>query len=76
MVVHFASAAHIEALCYILASVAAASGKLQLFKKVNVLAFHLSVAHKVEGCRESGKTGADDISRFFVNILRFLGMSE
>ena len=76
VVVHLAPAAHIESLGHVLAPVAAASGKLQLLKKMDMLALHLPVAHKVEGCRESGKTCADDIGGFFVCILRLFGMCE
>ena len=76
MIVHLAASAHIESLRYVLAPVAASSGKLQLLKKVDMLALHLTVADKIEGCRESGKSRAYDISRFFVDILRFLGMCE
>ena len=76
MVVHLAAAAHEEALGHVLAPVAAATGKLQLFEQMDVLALHLSVADEVERCGQTGKTGADDICRFLVHILRLFGMGK
>ena len=61
MVVHLAPASHKEALGHVLASVATAAGKLELFKQMDVLALHLSVTDEVEGSRQSGKTRADYI---------------
>ena len=76
MVVHLAAASHKEALGDILSSVAAAAGKLQLFEKMNVLALHLSVADEIESGGQPGKTGADNVCGFFIDILRFFGMSK
>ena len=76
MVVHLAAAAHEEALGHVLAAVAAAAGKLQLFEQMDVLTLHLSVADKIKSRRQPGKAGADDISRFFVHILGLFGMSK
>ena len=59
-----------------LAAVAAAAGKLQLFQKMDVLALHLPVADEIEGRGQTGKTGADDIGGFFVDILRLFGVGE
>ena len=76
MIVHFASAAHEEAFGDILAAVAAAAGKRQLFKQMDVFAFHLSVANEIERSGQTGKTGADDVSGFLIYIFWFFGMSE
>ena len=76
MIVHFASAAHEEALGDILPAVAAAARKLQLFEQMDMLALHLPVADKVKGCRQPGKTGADDVCRFFIHILRLFGAGK
>ena len=76
MVVHFASAPHEEALGDILAAVAAAAGKRQLFKQMDVFAFHLSVANEIERSGQTGETGADDVSGFLIYIFWFFGMSE
>ena len=76
MVVHLAAASHEKALGNILSSVAAAAGKLQLFKKMNTLALHLSVADKIESGCQTGKTGADDVCGFFIHILRLFGMGK
>ena len=76
MVVHLAAAAHEEALGHVLAAVAAAAGKLQLFEQMDVLTLHLSVADKIKSRRQPGKAGADDISRFFVHILGLFGMGK
>ena len=62
MIIHFTTATHIETLCNILASVTASARKLQFLKKVDMLALHLSVSYKIEGCRKSGKSSANDIS--------------
>ena len=76
MVVHFSAAAHIETLGDVFIAVAAAAGKLKLFKNVNVFAFHLSVAHKVERRSQTGEAGSDNISGFFINTLGFLRVCE
>ena len=76
MVVHFSAAAHEESLCYVLATVAAAARKIELFKKMNVFALDLPVADEIERRRKSGKTGADYISRFFIGVLRLFGARE
>ena len=76
MVVHFASAPHEEALGDILAAVAAAAGKRQLFKQMDVFTFHLSVANEIERSGQTGETGADDVSGFLIYIFWFFGMSE
>ena len=76
MVIHLASAAHIEAFCHIFASVATAACQIKFFEKVNVFAFHLSVTDKIERRGKPGKTRSDDISRFFVNAFRLFRTSE
>ena len=76
VVVHFASAAHEKALCYVFSAVAAAAGKFQLFKQMDMLSLHLPVTDKIERRRKSGKTCTDYIRRFFVNILRLFGMCK
>ena len=76
VVVHFTAASHEEALCDIPVTVAAAAGKLELFKQMNVLALHLSVTNQIEGSRQTCKSGADDVSRLLIDILRLFGMSE
>ena len=76
MVVHLAAAAHKEALGDVLAAVAAAAGKLQLFQQMDVLPLHPTVADEIEGGRQAGKTGADDIGRLFVDVLRLFGVGK
>ena len=76
MVVHLTAAPHKEALGDVLAAVAAAACQIQLFKYMDVLALHLSVADQIESGGQAGKAGADDISRFFVHILGLFGMSK
>ncbi len=76
VVVHFSAATHIEAFCYILFAVTATACQFKFFKQVNVLAFHLSVTNKIECCGKSCKSCADNISRFFVNILWLFRMSK
>ena len=51
VVVHLPAAPHEEALGHVLASVAAAAGQLQLLKKMDVLALHLTVADQIKGRR-------------------------
>ena len=76
MVVHFSAAAHEESLCYVLATVAAAARKIELFKKMNVFALDLTVTDEIERRGKSGKTGANYISRFFIGVLRLFGARE
>ena len=76
MVVHLAAAAHVKALGDVAVAVAAAAGKLVLFKKMDVLALHLAVADEIEGRGQTGETGADDIGGFAVDALRLFGVSE
>ena len=76
MVVHFTATAHEEALGDVLAAVAAAAGQIQLLQQMNVLALHLTVPHQIEGCGETGQTGADDISGFFIHTLGLLGVGK
>ena len=76
MVIHFTSASHKEAFCNVFSSVAAAACQFEFFQKMNVLALHLSVSDKIEGCGKSRKSCADNVCRFFIDILRFLGMSK
>ena len=76
MVVHFAAAAHEEALGNVLAAIAAAAGQIQLFQQMDVLALHLSVADQIEGRRQAGKAGADDVGGFFIHILGLFGVGK
>ena len=66
MIVHLTAASHKEALGNILTAVAAAAGKLQLLKEMDVLPLHLSVTDAMERAAvRSGQTGTDDIERIF-----------
>ena len=76
MVIHFPAATHKESFCNIFSSVAASAGKIKLFQKVNVFAFHLTIPNEVKCCRKSSKTCSDDVSRFFVNILWLFRMCK
>ena len=76
MVVHLTAATHKEALCDVLAAIAAAARQIQLFKYVDVLALHLAVTDQIKSRRQAGKAGADDISRFFVHIPGLFGMGK
>ena len=76
MVVHLTTAAHEESLGDVAASVAASSGKLQLFEKVDMLALYLTIADEIERGGKSGKTRTDDIGGFLVNALRLLGVCK
>ena len=76
MVVHFAAAAHKEALGHIPAAVAAAACKIQLFKKMNTLTLHLPVPYKIKSGSKPGKPRTYYIRRLFINILRLLRMCE
>ena len=76
VVIHFTASAHEEAFCHILASVAAAAGKLQLFKKMDMLPLHLSVTDKIESGGQPGQPRANNVSGFFIYILRLFWMGK
>ena len=48
MVVHFSSATHIETFSDILSSIAAAPGKIQFLKEMNVLSLYLPISHQIK----------------------------
>ena len=76
VVIHFTASAHEKAFCHILASVAAAAGKLQLFKQMDMLPLHLSVTHEIESSGQPGQPRANNVSGFLIYILWFLGMGK
>ena len=76
VVVHFSAAAHIKPAAGHRSSVARAARYIQLFQQVNMLAFHLSVAHKEERRGKPRQSRADDIRRFPVHAFRLHGMSK
>ena len=76
MVIHLTASSHEEAFCHILASVAAAAGKLQLFKKMDMLPLHLHVTDKIESGGQPGQPRANNVSGFFIYILRLFWMGK
>ena len=76
MVVHFSAASHIIALSGKLSAVARTAGYVQLFQKVNMFAFHLTVANEEERRRKACKSRSDNIRRFSVHALGFDRMCE
>ena len=76
VVIHFTAPTHEETFCHILASVAAAAGKLQFFKQMDMLPLHLSVTDKIESSSQPSQPRANNVSRFLIYILWFLWMSK
>ena len=75
VVVHLAAAAHHIA-DIVLVAIAGAAGQCVLFKHMDVLALHLSVAHQIAGSGQGCQTGADDISGFMIHALRLFGVCK
>ena len=76
MVIHLASAAHNIADSLILIAVTCAAWDGLLFKHVNMLSLHLSVAYQIAGRRQSSKPRPYDVSRFTVDALRLYGVCK
>ena len=71
MVIHFSSAAHIETFGHVFPAVAASAGKIEFFQKVDMLAFHLSVADEIKRRGQSRKSRSYDVRRFAVYAFGF-----
>ena len=59
MVVHFAAAAHNEALGGVIDAVAGTAGQRQMLKQGDVIAGHLGVADQENGSSQAAEAGAD-----------------
>lgn len=52
------------------------AGKLQLFKKMDMLSLHLPVTDKIESGGQPGQPRANNVSGFFIYILRLFWMGK
>ena len=75
VVVHLAAAAHHIA-DIVLVAIAGAARQCVLFKHMDVLALHLTIAHQIAGSGQSRQTGADDIGGFVIHALRLFGVCK